>query len=42
MNLGLLCGRDEAFGKAIIECMLNRLSVIASQFGENTEIVKWR
>jgi glycosyltransferase involved in cell wall biosynthesis len=40
MNLGLVCARDEAFGRVTIEYMLNRLPVIASRSGANTELVK--
>jgi glycosyltransferase involved in cell wall biosynthesis len=40
MNLGLMCSHDEAFGRVTIEYMLNRLPVIASRSGANTELVK--
>ena len=40
MNLGLLCACGEAFGRVTIECMLNRLPVIASRSGANTELIK--
>ncbi len=40
MNLGLMCSRDEAFGRVTIKYMLNCLPVIASQSGANEELVK--
>lgn len=40
MNLSLMCSRDEAFGRVTIEYMLNRIPVIASRSGANTELVK--
>jgi len=40
MNIGLVCARDEAFGRVTIEYMLHRLPVIASLSGANEELVK--
>ncbi len=40
MDLGLMCSRDEAFGRVTVEYMLHKIPVIASNSGANTEIVK--
>ena len=40
MNLGIMCSRDEAFGRVTIEYMLNRIPVIASNSGANTELIE--
>ena len=40
MHLGLMCSRDEAFGRVTVEYMLHKMPVIASNSGANTEIVK--
>jgi Glycosyltransferase len=40
MNLGLVCARDEGFGRVSIEFMLHALPVIASKSGANEEIVR--
>lgn len=40
MHLGLICSRDEAFGRVTVEYMLHKMPVIASNSGANTEIVK--
>lgn len=39
MNVGLVCARDEAFGRASIEYMLHGMPVIASKSGANEELV---
>ncbi|MDD4992428.1 MAG: glycosyltransferase family 4 protein [Paludibacter sp.] len=39
MNIGLVCARDEAFGRVTIEYMLRGLPVIASKSGANEELV---
>ncbi|MGK0452837.1 MAG: glycosyltransferase involved in cell wall biosynthesis [Paraglaciecola sp.] len=39
MNLGIMCSRDEAFGRVTIEYMLHRLPVIASNSGANPELI---
>jgi glycosyltransferase involved in cell wall biosynthesis len=40
MNLGIMCSRDEAFGRVTIEYMLHRLPVIASNSGANPELIE--
>lgn len=40
MNIGLMCSRDEAFGRVTIEYMLHSMPVVASISGANTEIIK--
>lgn len=40
MHLGLVCARDEAFGRVSVEYMLNHLPIIASRSGANEELVK--
>lgn len=40
MHLGLMCSRDEAFGRVTVEYMLHKMPVIASNSGANDEIVK--
>lgn len=40
MHLGLMCSRDEAFGRVTVEYMLHKMPVIASNSGANAEIVK--
>jgi glycosyltransferase involved in cell wall biosynthesis len=40
MNLGIVCARDEGFGRVTIEFMFNRMPVIASNSGANPELVK--
>lgn len=40
MNLGLMCSRDEAFGRVSIEFMMHRIPVIASNSGANNELIK--
>jgi glycosyltransferase involved in cell wall biosynthesis len=40
MNIGLMCSRDEAFGRVTIEYMLNRMPVIASNSGANPELIQ--
>ena len=40
MNIGLMCSRDEAFGRVTIEYMQNRLPVIASNAGANPELIQ--
>ena len=39
MDIGLMCARDEAFGRVTVEYMLHRLPVIASNSGANPELV---
>ncbi|HEY5589327.1 MAG TPA: glycosyltransferase family 4 protein [Candidatus Paceibacterota bacterium] len=39
MNVGIVCARDEAFGRVTIEYMLHRMPVIASKSGANEELV---
>jgi glycosyltransferase involved in cell wall biosynthesis len=39
MNIGLMCSRDEAFGRVTIEFMLHKMPVIASNSGANPELV---
>ena len=40
MHLGLMCSRDEAFGRVTVEYMMHGMPVIASNSGANPEIVK--
>jgi len=40
MNLGLMCSRDEAFGRVSVEYMMHSMPVLASNSGANQEIVK--
>lgn len=40
MQLGLMCSRDEAFGRVTVEYMMHKMPVIASNSGANPEIVK--
>lgn len=40
MDIGLMCSRDEAFGRVTIEYMLHKMPVIASNSGANQELVK--
>jgi glycosyltransferase involved in cell wall biosynthesis len=40
MNIGLVCARDEAFGRVTIEYMLHGMPVIASKSGANEELVQ--
>ena len=40
MDIGLVCARDEAFGRVSIEYMLHGLPVIASKSGANEELVQ--
>lgn len=40
MNIGLVCARDEAFGRVTIEYMLHGMPVIASNSGANEELVQ--
>jgi glycosyltransferase involved in cell wall biosynthesis len=40
MNVGLVCARDEAFGRVSVEYMLHCLPVIASISGANVELIK--
>jgi len=40
MDLGLMCSRDEAFGRVTVEYMLHKIPVIASNSGANPELVK--
>ena len=39
MDIGLVCSRDEAFGRVSIEFMTHAMPVIASQSGANEELV---
>ncbi len=39
MNLGLVCSKDEAFGRVSIEYMLHNMPVIASRSGANEELI---
>ena len=41
-NLGIMCSRDEAFGRVTIEYMLHRLPVIVSNSGANSELIQPR
>lgn len=38
MNLGVVCARDEAFGRTTIEFMLMHMPVIVSDSGANPEL----
>lgn len=40
MHVGLMCSRDEAFGRVSVEFMMHSMPVIASNSGANAEIVK--
>ncbi len=40
MHLGLMCSRDEAFGRVTVEYMMHGMPVIASNSGANPEVVK--
>ncbi len=40
MDLGLMCSRDEAFGRVTVEYMLHKMPVIASNSGANAELIK--
>ncbi len=40
MNIGIVCARDEGFGRSTVEFMLHRMPVIASRSGANEEVVK--
>ena len=40
MNIGLVCARDEAFGRVTIEYMLYGMPVIACKSGANEELVQ--
>ncbi|MTK52595.1 glycosyltransferase family 4 protein [Paludibacter sp.] len=40
MDIGIVCARDEGFGRSTVEFMLHQMPVIASQSGANEEIVK--
>lgn len=40
MDIGVVCARDEGFGRVTIEYMLHELPVIASKSGANEEVVK--
>lgn len=39
MNLGIVCARDEAFGRTTIEFMLMHMPVVASDSGANPELI---
>ena len=39
MNLGIVCARDEAFGRVTVEYMLMQMPVIAARSGANAELV---
>lgn len=39
MNLGIMCSRNEAFGRVTVEYMMHQMPVIASNSGANAEIV---
>jgi glycosyltransferase involved in cell wall biosynthesis len=39
MDIGLMCARDEAFGRVTVEYMLHGIPVIASNSGANSELV---
>lgn len=39
MNIGVVCARDEAFGRTTIEFMLMRMPVIVSNSGANAELI---
>jgi glycosyltransferase involved in cell wall biosynthesis len=40
MHIGVVCARDEGFGRVTAEYMLNRMPVIASNSGANPEIIQ--
>lgn len=40
MDIGIVCARDEGFGRSSVEFMLHRMPVIASRSGANEEVVK--
>ena len=40
MNLGIMCSRDEAFGRVTIEYMVHLLPVIAANSGANPELIE--
>jgi len=40
MDIGLVCARDEAFGRVSIEYMLHEIPVIVSKSGANEELVQ--
>jgi len=40
MDLGLMCSRDEGFGRVTVEYMMHSMPVIASNSGANKEIIK--
>jgi len=40
MDIGLVCARDEAFGRVSIEYMLHGMPVIASKSGANEELIQ--
>jgi len=40
MDIGLVCARDEAFGRVTIEYMLHGMPVIASKSGANEELIQ--
>lgn len=40
MNLGVVCARDEAFGRTTIEFMLMHMPVIVSDSGANPELIE--
>jgi len=40
MHLGLMCSRDEAFGRVSVEYMMHSMPVIASNSGASPEIIK--
>jgi glycosyltransferase involved in cell wall biosynthesis len=40
MDIGIVCARDEGFGRSTVEFMLHRMPVIASRSGANEEVVK--
>ncbi len=40
MHFGLVCARDEAFGRVSVEYMINHMPIIASRSGANEELVK--
>ena len=40
MNLGVVCAKDEAFGRTTIEFMLMKMPVVVSDSGANAELVR--
>lgn len=40
MNLGVVCARDEAFGRVTVEFMLMQMPVIVSRSGANAELIE--